>query len=296
MKPAVSKRKQKAGLLYGLAAGLAFAIFTWGVDAFLLACAHGVFPWVNFVPGLVIGLVSSALVGWLTARVERAWFSLLLWLLQALLFAHLVVWLPIKVAPRIIFIFNPALGDFLQYPFHHELYQNLWISFAVIALVSLIIGLIENILIEQALFSSGTFSLIVPLVVCFLSFSLVGNFSDSILNKRFRESVQQVDEVIDFILAHEGQEVPQETALKMRLFAFDHVKDVVSQKHGLIMSNYDEMLGQVDVLVDFNGQWVKCPVIYNQLVTCSRIFENPAIRLGSTDKHMSTSVNEGPPI
>jgi len=69
MKPAVSKRKQKAGLLYGLAAGLAFAIFTWGVDAFLLACAHGVFPWVNFVPGLVIGLVSSALVGWLTARV-----------------------------------------------------------------------------------------------------------------------------------------------------------------------------------------------------------------------------------
>jgi len=121
MKPAVSKRKHVAGLLYGLAAGLAFAVFAWGVDAILLARANGIFTWVKFIPGLIISLLSGALVGWLTARFERTWLSLILWLLQALLFAHLVIWLPIKVAPRIISLFNPALGEFLKYPFHKEL-------------------------------------------------------------------------------------------------------------------------------------------------------------------------------
>ena len=128
MKPAVSKRKHVAGLLYGLAAGLAFAIFAWGVDAILLARANGIFTWVKFFPGLIISLLSGALVGWLTARFERVWLSLLLWLLQALLFAHMVIWLPIKVAPRIISLFNPALGEFLKYPLHNELNQNLWIA------------------------------------------------------------------------------------------------------------------------------------------------------------------------
>lgn len=284
MKPAVSKRKQVAGLLYGLAAGLAFAIFAWGVDAFLLARANGIFTWVRFVPGLLICLASGALVGWLTVRFERAWLSLLLWLLQALLFAHLVLWLPIKVAPRIISLFNPALGEFLKYPFHKELNQNLWIGFAIIAVVSLVCGLIQNILIDQALFSSGNFAIIVPLVICFLAFGLVGNSSDALLNKRFRESIQQVDKVIEFAIAHEGQEVPHEQARKMRLFALSQVQEVVTEERGLVLSNYDEMLGQVDVLVDFQGQWVKCPVIYNQVITCSRVFETPWIRLGTVLK------------
>ena len=210
--------------------------------------------------------------------------SLLLWLLQALLFAHLVLWLPIKLAPRIISLFNPALGEFLKYPFHKELNQNLWIGFAIIAVVSLVCGLIQNILIDQALFSSGNFAIIVPLVICFLAFGLVGNSSDALLNKRFRESIQQVDKVIEFAIAHEGQEVPHEQARKMRLFALSQVQEVVTEERGLVLSNYDEMLGQVDVLVDFQGQWVKCPVIYNQVITCSRVFETPWIRLGTVLK------------
>ena len=268
-------------MLYGFVAGLSFAIFAWGVDALLLSRANAAYGWVRFIPGLIICVSSGALVGWLSARFERVWISLLLWLLQALLFAHLVIWLPIIVAPRLISLFNPALGEFLDYPFHATLNQNLWVGFAIIAVASIICGLLQNLLLDQALFSSGSFALVIPLIVSFLAFSLVGNSSDSLLNKRFRESIQQVDKIISFTLAHAGQEVPAEEALKMRLFVFNQVEDLVTEERGLILSNFDEMLGQVDVLVSFNGQWVKCPVIYNQVVTCSRVFEMPWIRLGN---------------
>ena len=62
------RKKLVAGLFYGLAAGFAFALFTWGIDAYKLAQANGAFYWVRFVPGLLICLIAGALVGWLTVH------------------------------------------------------------------------------------------------------------------------------------------------------------------------------------------------------------------------------------
>jgi len=279
MKPEESKRKQVAGLLYGLAAGLAFAIFAWGVDSFVLASAHGTFAWVKFIPGLFICVFCGGLTGWLTIRLQRIWLGIILWVAQALLFAHLVMWLPIKFAPVIIKIFNPSLGEFLKYPYYPELNQNLWFGFAIVAIVSIICGLLENILIDQALFSSGNYAIVVPLVVCFLAFSLVGNTADSLLNKHLREPIQVVDKLIKFAYENRDEEVPAEVAHAMRLAAVSPVKDLITEKRSLILSNYDQYLGQVDVLVDFEGQWVKCTVIYGQVTNCTTIFEKPWIRI-----------------
>ena len=70
--------------------------------------------------------------------------------------------------------------------------------------------------------------------------------------------------------------------MKMRQFVFSHVEDLITEERGLILSNFDETLGQIDILVDFNGHWVKCPVIYNQVITCSQVLEMPWIRLVRT--------------
>ena len=284
MKPEMSKRKQIAGLYYGLVAGLAFAISTWGIDAFLLARAHGAFVWVKFIPALIACVASGALVGWLSMLVQRIWFTLLIWLGQALLFAHLILWLPLKLAPVLIRLFNPALGDYLKYPYYPELQQNLWIGFVFIAAVSIVIALLEGILIDQSLFSSGKFTLIVPLVVAAMAFALIGQTSDSLFNKSVREPLVSVDEVIEFRLQNEGKEVPTEVARKMRLFALNQVEKAVTSDRKLILSNFDAMIGQVDVLVNFDGQWVKCPVIWNQVSSCSFVFVTPWIRLSSVLK------------
>lgn len=271
-----------AGLVYGLSAGLAFAVFTWGFDAVQLMRANAAYPWVKFIPGLVLCLLSAGLAGWLSTKVERAWAALLFWSLLALLFAHLVVWLPIVITPKLIGLSNPALGEFLNYPFYPSLNQNIWVGFVIIIIAAVICGLLQNLLLEQALFSSGSFAIIVPLIVSFLAFSVVGSSSDELLNKKFREAIQQVDEIIVFTLDNAGQEVSSEEALKMRQFVFSKVDELITEERGLILSNFDETLGQIDILVDFNGHWVKCPVIYNQVITCSQVSEMPWIRLVNT--------------
>ena len=290
MKPEVSKRKQKAGLLFGLAAGLAFAVFAWGVDAFLLANAHGTFAWVKFVPGLLICLLCGGLVGWLTVLLQSVWISIVLWVGQALLFAHLLMWLPLKITPVIIRLFNPALGDYLKYPYYPELQQNLWVAFVIIALASIIISLLENVLIDQAIFSSGTYAVIVPITVSLLAFSLVGGTGDSVLNKHLRDPILKVDKLVQFALDNAGKEISPEAAHNMRISALNPVKELVTDQRKLILSNFDQYIGQVDVLVDFNGNWVKCTTIYSQVTNCTRLFEKPWIRLSNLLKLAVTPI------
>ena len=284
MKPEVGKKKQIAGLLYGLAAGLAFALFAWGIDAILLTVAHGAYTWVKFVPGLVICAVSGAFVGWLTVRVQNIFVSIILWLSLGLLFSQLIHWLPIRIAPALIGVFNPAMGEYLKYPYYPEFNQSVWFGFAVIAFVSILCALLENILIDQALFTRGNTTLLVPLAVSVMAFSLAGNTGDSLFNEHFREPIQIVDQLIQFTLDNAGAEIPKDVARSMHTGAISPVKELVIPDRKLVLSNYDQYMGHIDVLVDFNGKWVKCTTIYNQVTFCKLVFETPWIRFSSVMK------------
>lgn len=284
MKPELSRQKQIAGLLYGLAGGLSFAVFAWGIDGLLLAGAHGAFPWVKFIPGLVICLVSSGLVGWLTIKIQHTLLDILIWVALAFLYSQMIIWLPIRVAPELIKIFNSSLGEYLKYPFYSDLYQNLWFGFAIIAVVAIINGLLERILVEQALFTSSKYAIIVPMIVCALSFGLAGNTGDSLLNRNLREPVRIVDELIQFAQDNYDKEIPGDVARSMHMGALTTVKEYVVRDRKLVLSNFDQYIGQVDVLVDFEGKWVKCTTIYNQVTNCKPALEMPWIRLSGIQK------------
>jgi hypothetical protein len=284
MKPELSRQKQIAGLLYGLAGGLSFAVFAWGIDGLLLARAHGAFPWVKFIPGLVICLISGGLVGWLTIKLNQIFLGIIAWVAMALLYSQMIIWLPIRVAPALIKLSNVSLGEYLKYPYYPELNQHLWFGFAIIAIVAIINGLLERILVEQALFTSGKYAIIVPMVVCALSFGLAGNTGDSLMNKNFREPIQIVDELIQFAQDNVGKEVPGDVARAMHLGALNTVKEYVVRDRKLILSNFDQYMGQVDVLVDFEGKWVKCTTIFNQVTNCKPALEMPWIRLSGIHK------------
>jgi hypothetical protein len=106
MKTIVNKKKQIVGLLYGLAAGLAFSIFAWGIDAILLAYAHGAYPFVKIIPGFLISVTVGGLVGWITVRIQNNFIGVGVWLLFTFILSRLFIWLPIKAAPFIIKIFD----------------------------------------------------------------------------------------------------------------------------------------------------------------------------------------------
>lgn len=285
MKHTVSRSKQVMGLMYGCAAGLAFAIFGWGVDAFQLLAAHGAYAFVKFIPGLLLCTVTGTLVGWLTALIQKPLIGILLWISNALLYAWLVFWLPIRSTPAIIKIFDSILGEYLQYPFYKSLNQTLWFGFATIALVAIIFGLLENILIDQAIFSSGKIAKLVPLIMVAVAFSLVGSSSDSLLNKNLREPLITVDNLIDFAVDNLDNDVDPALARAMHLNSVKTIRHLLPLERTLILSNFDEAIGQVDVLVNFYGKWVKCTTIYNQVTFCKQFMYNVQDMVSYVDSH-----------
>ncbi len=275
MKTSVNNRKQLVGLLFGLTAGLAFAVFAWGVDGFALARANGAYPWIKFFPGLIISLIGGGLTGWLTVRMQSPIIRILIWLLLAFVFSKLVLWLPIKATPQMIGWFDSYLGNYLNYPLYKDFSHIQWVGFIVIALICLLCGLLENVLIDQALFSTGIFSVAVPLIVGFVFFCLAGSTIDGLYNKQVRAPIIAVDKLLQFAADNINTEVSAETSRAMHLAAVNTIKDLLPLERSLILSNYDQMLGQIDVLVKFNGSWVKCTTVYNQVTFCKLVFDEP---------------------
>lgn len=275
MRTPPNKPNLSMGLLYGLAAGIAFAFFAWGLDAIALARAHAAFPWVKFLPGLLICALTGAVVGWATMRFQKAWLTIPLWLAMAYLFVRLTIWLPIHISPFLIRLLDKELGSYLVYPSYPEFEQYFVFGFIATAIAAVICGLIENVLIEQSRFSSGTAAAIIPLVICFLSFSLVGNSTDTMLNSFMRKPVRVVDNLLQFSLDNADKEVPKDVARTMHLAALNTIKDIVQNDRRLIIQTYDQSLYQMNVLMDFEGKWAECLTVFDQVTICKPIVESP---------------------
>jgi hypothetical protein len=141
--------------------------------------------------------------------------------------------------------------------------------------VAIICALIENILIDQALFSTGKVVLAIPIVVCALCFSLAGNAIDGLFNRSIREPIQAVNKLMQFAVDNLDKEVSAETSRFMRLAAVKTIREYLPRERSLILSNFDQSFGQIDVLVDFDGYWVKCTTVYNQVTFCKPALETP---------------------
>lgn len=270
MNPQVSRKKQIMGLLFGLVAGLAFSVMAWGVDAFLLSQSHVTFSWVKFVPGLLICLPAGSLVGWLSIRIERVWAALLLWALLACLFVWLTMWLPLQCAPAIMLFIDPKLSDVLYYPVINNEYQFKIIGMAVIGFVSLICGLMEIHLIDQSLLSTAALSLISPVLVSLALFGVAGNTADYMMNRLFREPLQIMDNLIQYAIDNEGKELSPIIARQKRLTVIKDLDGLIYRPRTLTLIAFDKTLGQIDILVNFDGRLARCSVIYNQPTICKR--------------------------
>ena len=271
-----NSNKPLLGLIYGLVGGLAFAVFTWGVDAWLLAQANATFFWVKFIPGLIICVLAGGIVGWLTIRFDRHWVALLLWSLLALLFTWLITWLPLKFTPYIENVLNPDLAQWLNYSKVEQLIQFGVTGFLIVGFAAIISGLLEINLVEHAFTTPYGLAPIIIMFVSLISFGLAGSASDQLLNVNLREPVEVVDNLFQFAADNQGQEVPVDIARKIHLSALNAVTDLddlLGTSRQLTLVSFDPALGMMDIIVDFDGSLVKCTVIYAQPTNCVRLAE-----------------------
>jgi len=261
-------KKRMFGLIYGLAGGLAFSVAAWGIGGFQLALAHAAFPWLTFIPGLVIGLAAGGLVGWWTVRAGSHALGLVLWLLLAAFLTECALRLPLEVAPWLAGRLDTTLAGHIRLTALENAGQVRLISFAVIGLAAGICGLLEINLAEQYLLSSAQLGFVGPLLLIVVLMGLAGGSVDYMLTSSLREPVQALDTLIEFAAQHLGEEVDAETARSTHLSTVKPLGDLVGQPHRILVVGNDANLGQIYTLVDFGGRMARCTVMYGTPVHC----------------------------
>ena len=264
-------KQRVLGFWYGFVAGIAFSAMAWGLDALLLATSNGGLPWIRFIPGMVICTLLSTLVGWWTMRADNHLVGFFLWLALAVPFAWLVIWLPLTSTPYLLKIFDPTLYNFINYTTVDQAGQFNIVGGAVIGLVSVICGLLEINLINMVMQSTGTATRFIPLLVCAVMFGLAGLTTDNLINENLRKPVQNIDELIQFAADNVGKELSPEVYRQKRMSVVAPLTDLLQLPRRLTVISHDRYLGQIEVMVDFDGVLVTCTSVYNQPTYCKRV-------------------------
>jgi hypothetical protein len=268
-RPDVIRQKRIFGMIYGIMAGLAFAVSSWGWDGYSMSQAHAYFPWNVLITGAVLCGIFGGIIGWLTARMESSLIGIVFWLLGALFFAWLTVALPLQIAPVVASKFDPQLSALLNYDGDIEFASRFGVALAWILPFTVIIGIAQLPVMEPAAFSTSIFGKIAPLLFGMAVISIGGVITDSLINAQFRGAVLALDKTIQFVLDNKDNEgVDPLLAREMHARAFATVEDDMQETRYLVVGSFDETLGDINVLVKFDKIWVMCEVLYNQPISC----------------------------
>ena len=274
-RPDVLRAKHIYGIWFGAFLGLAFALAAWGVDAFLLDQINGLLPWLKFLGGAIPCIFVGAFTGWLSARLNRAILSVVLWLVAASIFAWLTVSLPLQILPGLMGILEPDTQGLLHYTYYGEFSSRVVVAYIWIAIFVALTGLLQIPLSDSAIFSTSWMGKFTPMLVCLVLMGIGGIIVDSLNNEPLRSATAALNNTIQFSIDHRGREIDPAESRKMHLGALRTIQETITPQRRLIVSGYDAFLGEVQVLIKFEHAWAECKVFYNQPINCQKIRDIP---------------------
>jgi hypothetical protein len=270
-RPDILRAKHAYGIWFGIALGLSFSIFAWGIDAYALSHMNGLYPWLKFIGGAIPCMIVGGFTGWLAARVDKPIIALLLWAGAASLFAWLTIGLPLQITPRILSLVDPGIKDLLHYTYYESFASRYWVAYTWLAIFISIVGLLQIPLSDSAVFSTSFFGKISPMLVTLVLMVICGTIVDTLNNELLRSPIDTVNTTIQFILDNRGKEIDVLESRRMHLGALRTVEDLITPERKFIVSGYDQYLEQVQVLARFETAWVECDLIVNQLISCEQV-------------------------
>lgn len=271
-RPDVLRSKHVYGAWFGLFLGLGFAIFTFGVDSYILSTHNGLHPWLKFIIGAVICMVVGGIAGWLSARGNKSLLSVLIWLAAGTVFAWLTINLPLLILPKALSFVEPQTSGLLHYTYFDDFGRRVGVAYTWLGIFIILAGLLQLPMSDSAVFSTSIFGKVSPMVVSLVLMAIAGTIVDNgLINQPLRDSTVAIDNTIQFILDHRSKEVDKAEARRMHTGAFRAIDDSVTQERELIVSGYDGQLGQINILVKFQRDWVECQVFYNQPISCKLV-------------------------
>lgn len=270
-RPDVVRLKHLYGAIYGIFAGLAFAVSSWGVDAYILQGSHAYYPWLKFVIGTILCGLIGFIPGWLTNRRESTLLGVLIWLGSAFLFAWLSTALPLQIVPALIARLDPELGRLMNYAAGDGFVYRYFVSLMWITPFLFITGILQLPVVESGVFSTSVFGKITPYILCIIIMGISGLITDSLIDVHFREAIVALDNTIEFVVENEGIEVDPLLSRKMHAASLRSATEYLSDDRYLIVGEYTESLDTMNVLARFEGKWFDCTVVYNQPAFCKPV-------------------------
>ena len=264
----IIRAKHRYGIAYGIIAGLGFALSNWGMDAYLLSQVNALHPWLKLIVAALICAPVGGLAGWLATRLDKPLFSVLLWLAAGGVFAWLSVANTFQIYPALLGRLNPEIQPLLNYSTYDILETNGVMVYIWTAIFWSIIGVIQQPLLDQAVFSVSIFPKLSPFLVSVALILIGGLFVDNMNNEPLRSPILALDKTIQFAIDTQGQEVDSATARRMHVAATRTVTDWLNRPRYYFVSKFDDLLGVVNVIVDFGGDMADCTVVYNQASYC----------------------------
>jgi hypothetical protein len=270
-RPDVVHAKHIYGLWFGITLGFLFSVFSWGIDAYRLQQMHAFAPWLKFLTGMLPCVVAGGFTGWLAARLDKPILALVLWAVTGLLFAWLAVNLPLQIAPRLLNIIEPDTQGLLRYTYYQEFSARFGIAYFWLAIFISLAGLMQIPLSDSAVFATSFFGRISPMLVVMILMMIAGISMDNLNNEKLRSPVDTVDSAVQFSLDHQGQKIDPAVYRQLHLASLRTVQDVIGPERKFVVSGYDSLLEQVQVLGRFGNAWVECEIFYNQLLSCEQV-------------------------
>jgi hypothetical protein len=271
-RPDVLRSKHIYGVWFGIALGLTFSIFAWGIDAYRLTQINGLHPWLKFLGGAIPCIIIGGFTGWLTAKLDKPILGLLLWAVAASIFAWLTISVPLQITPRLLSLAEPDIKNLLQYTYYPETFAS---RFGV-ALVWLLIfvsiaGLLQIPLSDSAVFATSFFGKISPMLVTLVLMAICGTVVDNMNNEHLRSPVDALNSTIQFSIDNRGKKVDPLTSRQMHLAGLRTVEGLITPERKFVISGYDVSLVEIQVLARFEKNWVECKLVANQLISCKQI-------------------------
>ena len=270
-RPEVLRAKRRYGLFYGIVMGLAFALATWGMDAYLLSQANALQPWLKLIVGGLVCTLAGGIAGWLTMRMESSLASLVIWLAAACVFAWMTVALPLQIIPRLLGMIDPDLSTLLAYVYYDDLAARFGVAYVWVGIFVSIGGLLELPMGEPAVFSTSIMGKIVPSLACIELMYIGGLIVDGLNNEPLRSAVVAMNETIQFANDHQNEAIDPAVLREKHLASLRTVSDLLPQPRELIVGQFDRYLEQIHILVRFGDEWVDCLTVYNQPSSCKRV-------------------------
>jgi hypothetical protein len=259
-------------LLLGLIAGLAFSLALWGYEAILLIQAHVAYAWIPIVVGTLSCILVCMLATLLTWLVNKALLGIVFWVLASRMIAELAITLPLKIMPAMMIFFEPELRARLPaYPMN-DTFQT-WAGFGTIwlAIFMGILGLIQLTLVESAVPATTSAGRLAPLFVFALVMVLAVVLSSNMINEQLRAPLIATDRLIEYAVDHQNTNMDPTTARQMHLSSLSTISNLLNRPRRLFLGKYDNSFSQVDVLIDFHGEWADCTTVSGQVVFCDTI-------------------------